>query len=69
MSLMKKLAALFGGSGEGDIHREYVRCTRCGEKIAVRVNLNSELTPQCAQGCLSQWQDPLLPDDRGGTVL
>ena len=50
MGLIKKLARLFGGSDEGDIHREYVRCTHCGEKIAVRVNLNSELTPQYGEG-------------------
>ena len=53
MGFLKKLASLLGGGeGEdsGDIHREYVRCTRCGEKIAVRVDLRHELTPQLDEG-------------------
>jgi hypothetical protein len=50
MGFMKKLAELFGGKGEENIHREYVRCTRCKEKLVVRVNLLSELTPQYGEG-------------------
>ena len=50
MGFLKKLASLFGSSDEGNIYREYIRCSRCGEKIAVRVNLNSELTPQYGEG-------------------
>ncbi|MBN1978792.1 MAG: hypothetical protein JW918_15450 [Anaerolineae bacterium] len=47
---MKKLADMFGGKDEENIHREYVRCARCKEKLAVRVNLNNELTPQYGEG-------------------
>ena len=54
MSFLKKISsALFkgaGGEGNRDVHREYVRCSRCGEKIRVRVNLRSELTPQHDEG-------------------
>ena len=50
MGFMKKLADLFGGKSEGNIHREYVRCARCKEKLTVRVNLNGELTPQYGEG-------------------
>lgn len=50
MGFMKQLADLFGGKGEGNIHREYVRCARCGEKLAVRVNLDNELSPQYEEG-------------------
>jgi hypothetical protein len=50
MGFLKKLSQLFAGDGEENIHREYVRCSRCGEKIAARVNLSSELTPQYGEG-------------------
>lgn len=54
MSFLKKIAAsLFGGGGSGDpdyVHREYVRCRRCGEKLSVRVDLRNELTPQYDEG-------------------
>lgn len=51
MSLLKKIGSLFaGGEGEADVHREYVRCSRCGEKISVRVDLGHELTPQYGEG-------------------
>ncbi|MBN1814053.1 MAG: hypothetical protein JXA14_19605 [Anaerolineae bacterium] len=50
MGFLKKLTQLFAGSEESNIHREYVRCSRCGEKIAVRVNLGNELTPQLDEG-------------------
>jgi len=51
MGIVKKLMSfLAGGAGraadEGYVHREYVRCGRCGEKIAVRVDLRNELTAQ-----------------------
>jgi hypothetical protein len=49
--LGKVASALFGGdAGQEDVHREYVRCSRCGEKIAVRVDLRHELTPQYGEG-------------------
>ena len=52
MGLLKKIASLFGGEGgdNGNVHWEYVRCSRCGEKIAVRVDLRNELTPQWDEG-------------------
>jgi hypothetical protein len=50
MSFLKKLSRLLTGGGERNVHREYVRCSRCGEKIAVRVNLSGELTPQYGEG-------------------
>ena len=53
MGFLKKLfSSVLGGGGEdeGDIHREYVRCSRCGEKIPVRVDLRNELTPQYDEG-------------------
>jgi hypothetical protein len=53
MGLLKKIASRFlGGEGgdSGDVHWEYVRCSRCGEKIAVRVDLRNELTPQWDEG-------------------
>ena len=46
MSFLQKLSQLFVGDSESNIHREYVQCSRCKEKIAVRVNLSNELTPQ-----------------------
>jgi len=49
MGLLKGIKSLFAGSGredEGRVHWEYVRCLRCKEKLAVRVDLASELTPQ-----------------------
>lgn len=50
MGFLKKLSQIFAGREEGNIHREYVRCSRCKEKIAVRVNLGNELTPQLDEG-------------------
>jgi hypothetical protein len=50
MGLFKKIASLFGGGDDGNVHWEYVRCSRCGEKIAVRVDLRNELTPQWDEG-------------------
>lgn len=49
MGLLKGIQSLFAGSGRGDegrVHWEYVRCLRCKEKLAVRVDLENELTPQ-----------------------
>jgi hypothetical protein len=49
--LDKMAAALFGNGGKQvDVHREYVRCCRCGEEIPVRVDLRHELTPQYGEG-------------------
>ena len=50
MGFLKKLSQIFAGREEGNIHREYVRCSRCKEKIAVRINLGNELTPQLDEG-------------------
>ena len=54
MSFLRKIASLLfeGGErqGEGDVHWEYVRCSRCGEKIPVRVDLRNELTAQYEGG-------------------
>jgi hypothetical protein len=52
MGFLNKVAsALFGSdAGQAGIHREYVRCSRCGEKIPVRIDLRHELTPQYGEG-------------------
>ena len=53
MSFLKKIASLFEGSereDKGDVRWEYVRCSRCKEKIRVRVDLRNELTPQWDEG-------------------
>ncbi len=48
MGFLAHITSLFKGGErrEENVHREYVRCSRCGEKIAVRVDLQSELTTQ-----------------------
>ena len=47
MSLLRKLAGLFGG-GPRDVDDHaywvYVRCNRCGEVIATRINLANDLS-------------------------
>lgn len=54
MSFLKKIASfLLEGTEtteERDVHWEYVRCSRCGEKIPVRVNLRNELAAQYEGG-------------------
>ena len=54
MNFLKRISsALFGGGGTGEdrnAHWEYVRCSRCGDKLRVRVDPRSELTPQYEQG-------------------
>ena len=51
MNILQQIAKLFTAQGgEGNIHREYVRCLGCKEKIMVRVNLDNELTPQYGEG-------------------
>jgi hypothetical protein len=52
MGFLDKFAsALFGGGGgREDVHWEYVRCSRCGEQIPVRVDLRHELTPRYEEG-------------------
>jgi hypothetical protein len=48
---LKKIASFFFGSGkEENTHWEYVRCSRCGENIPVRVNLYNDLTLQYDKG-------------------
>jgi hypothetical protein len=48
MSFLKKLANFFGGSGpkgaDDNSYWIYVRCQRCGEAIATRVNLANDLS-------------------------
>ncbi|HEY65654.1 MAG TPA: hypothetical protein G4O02_13900 [Caldilineae bacterium] len=48
MGLLKKLASLLGGTGFGgdddNVHWVYVRCNRCGEVIATRINLANDLS-------------------------
>jgi len=48
MGLLKKLAALFGSGGAAGVHDNaywvYVRCNRCGEVIATRINLANDLS-------------------------
>ena len=47
MKIFKKIAEFFAiEPARPDVHWEYVRCARCGEKIPVRVNLIGELTRQ-----------------------
>lgn len=52
MGLLDRVAdALFGhAKKQTDVHWEYVRCSRCGEEIPVRVDLEHELTPQYGEG-------------------
>jgi hypothetical protein len=53
IGLINKLRSLLPatGGGEQEVHYEYVRCTRCGESIRVRVDKRNELTPRYgAQG-------------------
>jgi hypothetical protein len=46
MGFLKQLTDFFRRNADPHTHREYVRCSRCGEKIAVRIDLGGELTPQ-----------------------
>jgi hypothetical protein len=54
MGLLKRIASFFlEGSGDDqdrNVHWEYVRCSRCGERIPVRVDLRNELTAQYEGG-------------------
>ena len=53
MSILKKIVSFIEGNGGREarnVHWEYVRCSRCREKISVRVDLDSELTPQYEGG-------------------
>ena len=52
VGLLDKIASLFSGGsgGEKGVYRTTVRCSRCGEEIPVRVELQRELTPQYGQG-------------------
>lgn len=53
MSFLKKLGAIFAGSGSGrdaySLHY-YVRCRRCHEAIKARVDLRNELSHDFAEG-------------------
>jgi hypothetical protein len=52
MGFLDRLASALFGGGEGreGVYREYIRCSRCGERIPVRVDLRYELTPQYGEG-------------------
>lgn len=50
MGFVKQLVDFFSRDQDPNAHREYVRCSRCGERIAVRVDLGGELTPQFGEG-------------------
>ena len=52
MGLLKRIAAVFSGARDGEqgIYRTMVRCSRCGEVIPVRVNMDRELTPSYTEG-------------------
>jgi hypothetical protein len=53
MSFLKKIASIIRGGEStetGDVHWEYIRCSRCKEQIPVRVDLRNELTPQYEDG-------------------
>lgn len=54
MSILKRLAGLFSGGGSREdsryTHREYVRCSRCGETLVARVDVRNELTPTYDEG-------------------
>ena len=53
MSFLRKISSMFSGSGtsdDGNAHREYVRCSRCGEKLVARIDLRNELTPTYEEG-------------------
>jgi len=53
MSFLRKIASIIRGGEStetGDVHREYIRCSRCRERILVRVDLCNELTPQYEDG-------------------
>lgn len=49
MGFFKKIASVLTGGEStetGNVHWEYIRCSRCKEQIAVRIDLRNELTPQ-----------------------
>jgi hypothetical protein len=52
MGFLDRVAsALFGTKGgRRDVHQEVVRCSHCGERIPVQVDLRYELTPQYGEG-------------------
>jgi hypothetical protein len=54
MGFLKKLSALFSGGGtQSDsryAHREYIRCSRCGEALVARVDVRNDLTPTYDEG-------------------
>ena len=50
MGFLRQLAAFLSGDSDPNTYQEYVRCSRCGERMAVRVNLGGELTPQYGEG-------------------
>ncbi len=52
MSLLKKIGALFAGSqdkGNGGYYF-YVECDRCGEKLRIRADKHSDLSPNYEGG-------------------
>ncbi|MGD8843800.1 MAG: hypothetical protein PVJ83_10035, partial [Gammaproteobacteria bacterium] len=52
MDLLKKIGSLFSGGDRQrtPVHWVYVRCNRCGEKIAARINLYNDLSLDYVDG-------------------
>jgi len=51
MGLLKRLNGLFTRTVQADRnYYVYVQCKRCGEKIRVRVDMSSELSPEYGSG-------------------
>jgi hypothetical protein len=52
VGLLNKIASFLSRNTEreGRVFRTTVRCSRCGEKIPVRIDLSRELTPQYGEG-------------------
>jgi hypothetical protein len=52
VGLLDKIASLLSGNDGGarDTYRTTVRCSRCGEEISVRIDLDRELTPHYERG-------------------
>ena len=53
MGFLDSLRRLFSGgssAGGGRVHTVYVRCQRCGEPLALRVDLSNDLSPE--------WRNP-----------
>jgi len=53
MGFLDSLKKLFSGGGGGDrgerYHTVYLRCQRCGEPLALRIDLSNDLSPEWNQ--------------------